>query len=87
MKLQAPFPYFGGKSMVAHIVWQALGDCKAYYEPFFDLVSNMSDLSYQSYASLMEKLIETYPDMDTSAIEALLSRAIFISELWGRLDG
>lgn len=30
-----PFPYFGGKSRVAHIVWKALGNVKNYVEPFF----------------------------------------------------
>lgn len=34
-KLKAPFPYFGGKSTIAHKVWLALGDCKHYIEPFF----------------------------------------------------
>jgi hypothetical protein len=34
-RLKAPFPYYGGKSKVAHIVWDALGDCKSYIEPFF----------------------------------------------------
>jgi len=33
--LQAPFPYFGGKSKVANIVWGALGQPKHYIEPFF----------------------------------------------------
>jgi DNA adenine methylase len=33
--MKAPFPYFGGKSRVAPIVWQALGDPKRYIEPFF----------------------------------------------------
>lgn len=33
--LKAPFPYFGGKSRVAAIVWEALGDCDHYLEPFF----------------------------------------------------
>lgn len=33
--LIAPFPYFGGKSKVADIVWQALGRPKHYIEPFF----------------------------------------------------
>ena len=32
---RAPFPYFGGKSRAAHLVWQALGDDLAHYiEPF-----------------------------------------------------
>lgn len=35
-QLRAPFPYFGGKSRVADVVWQALGDdCAVYVEPFF----------------------------------------------------
>ena len=33
--LEAPFPYFGGKSSIAHIVWDALGDVACYMEPFF----------------------------------------------------
>lgn len=33
--LAAPFPWFGGKSRVAPLVWQALGDVKNYVEPFF----------------------------------------------------
>ena len=30
-----PFPWFGGKSSVADVVWSALGDVKNYVEPFF----------------------------------------------------
>src|SRR3990167_7757596 len=33
--LKAPFPYFGGKSKIAPIVWATLGDVKHYMEPFF----------------------------------------------------
>lgn len=32
--LQAPFPWFGGKSRVAAAVWERLGDCPNYVEPF-----------------------------------------------------
>lgn len=33
--LRAPFPYFGGKSAVADVVWRAIGaDVKNYVEPF-----------------------------------------------------
>lgn len=35
IQLKAPFPYFGGKGMIADRVWQYLGDCKMYLEPFF----------------------------------------------------
>ena len=32
--LRAPFPYFGGKSKIAPLVWKWLGDPKFYVEPF-----------------------------------------------------
>lgn len=32
--LKAPFPWFGGKSRVAHIVWDHFGDVRNYVEPF-----------------------------------------------------
>lgn len=32
--LRAPFPWFGGKSRAAHLVWPALGDVANYVEPF-----------------------------------------------------
>jgi len=33
--LPAPFPYFGGKSRVAAIVWERFGNVQNYVEPFF----------------------------------------------------
>lgn len=35
MTLQAPFPWFGGKSRVADLVWERFGDTPNYVEPFF----------------------------------------------------
>ena len=35
MSLQAPFPWFGGKSSIADVVWKRLGDPVNYVEPFF----------------------------------------------------
>ena len=35
MTLDAPFPYFGGKSKIAHIIWQRFGKIQNYVEPFF----------------------------------------------------
>lgn len=32
--LKAPYPYFGGKAKVADMVWERLGDCRNYVEPF-----------------------------------------------------
>jgi hypothetical protein len=34
-KMKAPFPWFGGKSRVAHIVWERFGNVANYVEPFF----------------------------------------------------
>jgi DNA adenine methylase len=34
-QLKAPFPWFGGKSRVADIVWDRFGDVPNYVEPFF----------------------------------------------------
>lgn len=34
MTLRAPFPWFGGKSRAAPLVWQAFGDVANYVEPF-----------------------------------------------------
>jgi hypothetical protein len=33
--LRAPFPWFGGKSRVSHLVWERFGDVRNYVEPFF----------------------------------------------------
>ena len=35
MSLSAPFPWFGGKSRVADLVWQRFGNAPNYVEPFF----------------------------------------------------
>lgn len=32
---RAPFPYAGGKRKAAGLVWEALGNCRVYVEPFF----------------------------------------------------
>ena len=34
-RLKAPFPYFGGKSSVADLVWERFGNVQNYVEPFF----------------------------------------------------
>lgn len=33
--LKAPFPYFGGKSRVASVIWERLGDVAVFVDPFF----------------------------------------------------
>jgi hypothetical protein len=39
--LKAPFPYFGGKSRVAALVWSRLGPVSNYIEPFFGSGANL----------------------------------------------
>ncbi len=34
MTIKAPFPWFGGKRRVAHLVWERFGDTPNYVEPF-----------------------------------------------------
>lgn len=34
MTLTAPFPYFGGKSRAAPLIWERLGNTPNYVEPF-----------------------------------------------------
>lgn len=56
---RAPFPYFGGKSKIAHIVWDYFGDIKNYVEPFFG--SGAVLLSRPNYKP---SFIETVNDLD-----------------------
>lgn len=35
LTLKAPFPWFGGKSRVASLIWERFGDVPNYVEPFF----------------------------------------------------
>lgn len=50
-------------------------------KPVMDLIKNAND-----YSEIKNKLYELYPDMETSQMESLLEKAIFISELWGRAN-
>lgn len=50
-------------------------------KPVFDLIKTSKD-----YSEVQEKLAELYPDMKTSQLESLLEKALFISEIWGRLN-
>lgn len=35
MKLQSPYPFFGGKSKVSSLIWKRFGKVQGYIEPFF----------------------------------------------------
>jgi len=67
VELKAPFPYFGGKSTIAHLVWDALGNPKHYIEPFFG-----------SGAVLLSR-----PNYDqAAAVETVNDKDGFVANVW-----
>ncbi len=48
-------------------------------KPIIDLVNGSDDLN-----TIMEQLTKVYPDMDSTALQQMVERAIFISELLGK---
>jgi DNA adenine methylase len=68
--MKAPFPYFGGKTKVADIVWSALGDVKHYIEPFFG-----------SGAVLLNR-----PKDHTGKIETVNDKDGFVCNVWRALQ-
>lgn len=69
--MKAPFPYFGGKSQITHIVWEALGDPKMYIEPFF----GSGAVLLNRPPSLLSKKYEVINDKDG-----------FIANIWRALQ-
>lgn len=59
--MNAPFPYFGGKSRVAADVWKKLGDVKHYVEPFF---GSGAVLLARPHFDPQNPQLETVNDMD-----------------------
>ena len=64
---KAPFPWFGGKSKAAPLVWSLLGDVEHYVEPFagsLAVLLNRPHVPNRSYHS------ETVNDMDGLLVNA-----------------
>jgi phage gp29-like protein len=40
----------------------------------------------KDFEQVMEHLAKVYPDMDSARLEEVLARAIFVAEVWGRLN-
>lgn len=74
--MKAPFPWFGGKRRVAHIVWERFGDVYNYVEPFAG-----------SLAVLLERphapRCETINDKDCVALQ---TRILMADLKWKRAD-
>ena len=60
MRLKSPFPWFGGKSLAAGLIWQALGDVPNYVEPFAGSLASV--LLRPGYDPLLHT--ETVNDLD-----------------------
>lgn len=60
--LKAPFPWFGGKSRAAHLVWRGFGNVTNYVEPF---AGSMAVLLRRPAEHFLERTpIETVNDLD-----------------------
>lgn len=69
--LKAPFPYFGGKSKIAALVWERLGDVQNYIEPF---AGSLAVLLRRPLAAGQRRGVETVNERDgviTNALRAL----------------
>lgn len=49
--------------------------------PIIELIEGGHD-----YQEILDTLAETYPKMDDAALQEMLTRAVFVSEVWGRLS-
>lgn len=78
MTLKAPFPWFGGKRRVAHMVWRALGECPNYVEPFFGSGAVLLGRPH-------EAKIETVNDADCVVPETRILRADLTWALAGEI--
>ena len=72
MTLRAPFPYFGGKSAVASLVWQRFGDVRNFVEPFCG-----------SMAVLLGR--PDYPFENGNRIETVNDADCFLANFWRAL--
>jgi len=64
---KTPFPWFGGKSKAAPLVWQLLGDCHHYVEPFF---GGGAVLLNRPHACNRPYFSETVNDLDGLVVNA-----------------
>ena len=66
--IRAPFPWFGGKSRVADLVWERLGNVRTYVEPFYGsgavLLRRQAELAALGAEWIPGQTIETANDLD-----------------------
>ena len=59
--MKAPFPWFGGKSRAAELIWSRLGDCKNYVEPFAGSLAVLLGRPHWPFEGIR---VETVNDID-----------------------
>lgn len=64
---KAPFPWFGGKRKAAPVVWEALGDCPHYVEPF---AGSLAVLLERPHTANRPYYSETVNDLDGFVVNA-----------------
>lgn len=63
-KLRSPYPWFGGKSSIAPLVWERLGDVTNYVEPFFGSGAILLSRPHYPWQPPGTNRIETINDLD-----------------------
>lgn len=51
-------------------------------KPLVQLINDSAD-----YAEALGKLAALFPKLDTASLEEALTRAMFVAELWGQVNG
>jgi DNA adenine methylase len=64
---KAPFVYFGGKSQAAPTIWESLGDCNHYVEPFMGSLAVLLNRPHEANRSYYS---ETVNDLDGLLVNA-----------------
>ena len=57
------------------------GQAKEALKPVLAMIAASAD-----YAEVHDKLAEVFPDLGTQQLEETLARAMFVAEVWGRLN-
>lgn len=82
----AEAPEFPDQAALDAAAAALVGDDQALATQAEALVRPMIELAERDPEGFMGRLAELYPDMDESSLAETLSRALFVAELWGRLN-
>lgn len=69
--LKAPFPWFGGKSRAAHLIWPRFGNVPNYVEPFAGSLAVLLNRPHAPANDVERKRPQLYPWKGTDQLENL----------------